>query len=104
MLILLQKRQGAAGRVVRHFQGPDQDRQHLNHVTKTTRWLHPNKLKALQDAGVVPVNPPLGLPYQRPAGDRDLDMPNVPVPAPWERKTDANGRVYYANHDTKATA
>ncbi|KAL8387046.1 hypothetical protein RB595_010197 [Gaeumannomyces hyphopodioides] len=71
---------------------------YANHVTRTTSWLHPGKLKALQDAGLVDVAPGL------PAFVGDFRADGVPVPAPWERREgrDPEETVYH-NRDTGAT-
>ncbi|KAL8387087.1 hypothetical protein RB595_010166 [Gaeumannomyces hyphopodioides] len=72
---------------------------YANHITKATSWIHPGKFKALQDAGIIP-RAPRGMPDF--VGNFDGD--HVPVPEPWERKRDEEGRVYYANHATRSTA
>lgn len=72
---------------------------YANHITRTTSWIHPGKFKALQDAGIIPAAP-RGMPDF--VADHDGD--HVPVPEPWERKRDQEGRVYYANHATRTTA
>ncbi|EJT70815.1 hypothetical protein GGTG_11838 [Gaeumannomyces tritici R3-111a-1] len=72
---------------------------HADHATRTTSWLHPGKLKALQDAGVVGAAP--GLPDF--VKDPRAGGVPAPVPAPWEaREGREPGEVEYRNRDTGA--